>query len=132
VTEAIAAAVLGDSAPVYADERITVYQLTPPAARTPYLQLGPLHWGPRQEEGARMWRMVGAEPAELTVVHGDAASQVMLRYRSTTAAQVRGEAGQRWELPAAPTGGTVTVAGRAFVLESPHGPLAVEEARLLP
>lgn len=132
VTEAIAAAVLGDSAPVYADERITVYQLTPPAARTPYLQLGPLHWGPRQEEGSRRWRMVGAEPAELTVVHGDAASQVMLRYRSTTAAQVRGEAGQRWELPAAPTGGTVTVAGRAFVLESPHGPLAVEEARLLP
>lgn len=45
VTETTAAEIFGAQAPVYRDERLTVYEVTPPPVAAPYLLLG-AGWGP--------------------------------------------------------------------------------------
>ncbi|MBK8050564.1 MAG: hypothetical protein IPK16_27740 [Anaerolineales bacterium] len=45
VTEALTQAIFRTQAPVYADERITVYRVPQTVTPEPYLRLGPLNWG---------------------------------------------------------------------------------------
>ena len=51
-TEALAERIFAGQAPIYSDDRITVYRVadpsTNPAPAQPYVQLGPRNWGPRQ------------------------------------------------------------------------------------
>jgi hypothetical protein len=73
---------LGDQAPVFTDERLTVYRLEPPAAPQPFLVLGS-GWGPRQVEGERVTRALQPQ-ADLHIIHARP---------STLAITARGPAG---------------------------------------
>ncbi len=57
VTLRLVGEVFGDAAPVYRDERLTVYRVEPPAEPRPFVQLG-RGWGPRQVDTAGPWRQV--------------------------------------------------------------------------
>lgn len=87
-TTAIARAVFGDQPPVWADERLTVYRLQPPAALEPFLVLGS-GWGPRQVTGQQVERallpqadlqIINPRPLTLTMtVRGPAGTQLHVR-----------------------------------------------------
>ncbi len=49
VTEALAHQIFGDQPPIYQDDRLTVYEVTPPSVAAPYLILG-VDWGPFDAE----------------------------------------------------------------------------------
>lgn len=72
VTDAYAQSIFARQAPLYEDERITVYAVPEPATRGPYLILAP-GWQPRQNDDAgQVWRELPAgEPAGLEVVNPD-------------------------------------------------------------
>ncbi len=95
-TEALAAAIFEGQAPVYEDERITAYKVSPAIHPTPYLMLGALDWGALQEEGALRFRTLQGPRAEIIVQHPPSAGVVTLRYRSrattTLAVVVAGDA----------------------------------------
>ncbi len=66
-TERYAAAALAGAAPVYRDERLTVYRVEPPAQPVPFLILGS-SWGPRELMGDVPWRAIeGAATLEIHV-----------------------------------------------------------------
>lgn len=89
-TEQLATAIFAGQSPLFADERITVYQVQPPAEPLPYLALGALHWGLLQRtEDGRRWRSVGVEPAELQVYHGAGELTLRLRYHTPGQASLR-------------------------------------------
>jgi len=106
-TEAMANALFADQPPLYADERITVHQVTAPVTPQPYLTLGPLNWGSlttRQEQPARA--LMG--PAALQLYHGEGVTGLGVAYTTTAAVTltVTTLAGEPLvALPAAPTGG---------------------------
>jgi len=108
-TEALAAALFAGQAPVYEDERITVYKVSPTIHPTPYLMLGALDWGPLQEEGTLRARTLQGPRAEVIVQHPPEAGKVVLRYRSD-----------------APASLTVFVAGTATILTT-HESTAEDE-----
>jgi hypothetical protein len=94
-TTALAQAIFAGQTPVYEDERITVYTVTPPAQPAAYLVLGPMHWGPlRDEDGMHSRRLEG--PAELALRHVSAGAALQLIYRSAPGAtlEIRGPDGQ--------------------------------------
>ena len=72
-TEAAAQAIFGSQAPAYQDERLTVYEVTPPAATEPYLILG-TGWEPydpgsatRSFTGSVLADRACRRPGEVTV-----------------------------------------------------------------
>lgn len=81
-TEAIANALFADQPPRYADERITVHQVTAPATPQPYVTLGALHWGSlttRHDQPARA--LMGA--AAIQLYHGASVTGLQLHYTTT-------------------------------------------------
>lgn len=113
-TTALAAAIFAGQTPVYEDERLTVYTVTPPAAPQPYLVLGPEHWGPlvTGDNGKRS-RRLGAGPATLTLHHVPAEAALRITYRTAPGAtlELRSADGQAVlaALPPSPEPATVTL-----------------------
>ncbi|MCS6826161.1 MAG: YfhO family protein [Caldilinea sp.] len=103
-TEALAAAIFEGQAPVYEDERITAYKISPTIHPTPYLMLGALDWGALQTEGALRFRSLQGPRAEIIVQHPPSVGAITLRYRSHTATML-----------------AIVVAGDATVLASHTG-----------
>jgi hypothetical protein len=92
-TTAIAHAVFGDQAPVFTDERLTVYRLEPPAAPQPFLVLGS-GWGPRQVIDQQVARAVQPE-ADLHIIHARPSTlAITARGPAGTLLRVRDEAGR--------------------------------------
>jgi hypothetical protein len=92
-TTAIAQAVLGDQAPVFTDERLTVYRVQPPGVPQPFLVLGS-GWGPRQVEGERVVRELQPQ-ADLQVIHVRPATlAITARGPAGALLRVRDEAGR--------------------------------------
>jgi hypothetical protein len=82
-TETLAAAIFAGQEPLYADDRITAYQVSPPATPQPYAVLGPLHWGPRRQLAAgRSQRTIGEEPASLFLHHTPPGARLRIQYRT--------------------------------------------------
>lgn len=142
-TEALAGAIFAGRAPFYSDERLTVYQVMPPAAPQPYLLLGPLNWGPLQE-GDAPFRALGDGPAGLMGRHLPAQASVHVRYRTLpgvgAVVYTPDETEMVARLPAAPDGAEVTIplastgstgeAGVVFQAEQADA-VFVEEIRLV-
>ena len=114
-TSALAEAIFAGQPPIYADERITAWRVTPPAVALPYLLLSPLGWGALVEENGTMGRWLGEEPAGLLFRHTPAINdRVTIRYRTlpgaTVAVLLPGLADARiGSLPPAPDGGEATL-----------------------
>jgi hypothetical protein len=107
-TEGLANALFAGVTPLYTDDRLTVYKTTPPSELVPYLELGPLNWGPLVVEESAHYRALGAGPADLFLLHTQDGSQVVIDYRSNAGATV--SAGDsRWQMVAAPNSGSITV-----------------------
>lgn len=88
-TEELAAAIFAEQAPIFADERITVYRIAPVAEPQPYLMLGALDWGPLERgNGAVRRRTLQGRRAEVIVQHAPSAGIVRLRYGSDAPATV--------------------------------------------
>jgi hypothetical protein len=146
-TEALANRIFTGQAPLYTDERITVYRVpdgsTSSAPAEPYLELGPTNWGMRQvDENGRPRRALTGGPATVKVMHATRPAQVTIRYRTEgeqASASIRSLDGGKGlgVLPAAPGGGEVTVdlqpaaAGTGLALEpSPTGTVYIEQIRI--
>ncbi len=108
-TEALVNALFQGDAPLFADERIRVYGVTPPASPQPYLLLGALHWGPLIEADGLRSRTLGNGPAVLLLLHALQGAEVVITYQSAVDAVVSSTNGDSWKLPAAPTGATMSV-----------------------
>ncbi len=95
-TEALAGRIFGDQPPLFSDERLTVYRVTAPIQRLPYLQLGPQNWGPLvvNEDGGRQRALTGST-ATVEVIHASEPVQVAVRYRTATG---DGGGGRIWAL----------------------------------
>jgi hypothetical protein len=123
-TEELAGRIFAGQTPLFADERLTVYRVAPPAAPTPYLELGPQNWGPYQapeeagnevrKEGGSAQRALPGGPAAVTIRHAPGAEALQIRYH--TAAEgggilVRSLADGRVlaQLPAAASGGAAVI-----------------------
>ncbi len=86
-TEALVQAIFAEDAPVYEDERISVYETRPPSQPLPFIELGP-DWGPWQPGPFRhlrgeatliihspdaTWReLIVSPPAETLILYDDA------------------------------------------------------------
>ena len=83
-TESLAAAIFAGQAPLFEDERITVYKVAPVQQPQPYLMLGALDWGSleRSADGASTSRVVLGDRAEVIVQHPPEAGFVAVRYVS--------------------------------------------------
>lgn len=111
VTTALASAAFAEVAPVYEDERITVFAVPPDENDLPYLALGPLHWGPLRQAGETRYRTLGDGPAEITLHHVPAGTRVAITYRSEADATLEVTVdGERLRYPAAPAGETLILA----------------------
>ncbi|MCC6455058.1 MAG: hypothetical protein IT328_08960 [Caldilineaceae bacterium] len=109
-TEGLAGALFADTPATFADDRLTVYAVTPPADPQPYLELGPLYWGPLVVDEDSRYRTVGDGPADLLLRHAARGVQVMIEYWSEADAVVTSVDGSSWHLAAAPEGATLSVA----------------------
>ena len=109
VTESLANALFAGVVPEFEDERITAYVVPPVPEPQPYLELGPLNWGPLVEADGVRYREVGSDPAALLLRHAARGGQLTIEYRGATDAVLSSSAGAIWPLPAAPTGGTLKV-----------------------
>lgn len=116
-TSALAEAIFAGQAPLYTDDRITAWWVTPVDAPLPYLLLGALGWGPLVAEEGVPGRWLGEEPAPLIFRHTRGANdRVTIHYRTlpgvtdAVAVLLPGLADVRIaSLPAAPEGGEVTL-----------------------
>jgi hypothetical protein len=72
ITDAYAQTIFAGQAPLYKDERITVYTVGEPAQRSPYLILG-TDWPPRQsDDPGQVWRELPADqPASVELINPD-------------------------------------------------------------
>ena len=109
-TTELAQAIFAGQEPLFQDERLTVYRVTPPAQPRPYLLLGPLNWGPLTlDETGQVGRSLGPEPALLTARHRPSGTRLAIRYRTppgTSLAVLAPGTGEVLALlPPAPQGG---------------------------
>lgn len=109
VTERLANQLFAEVEPEYSDERITVYQVTPPQLPQPYLELGPLNWGPLVEAEGHNFRVVDTEPADLVLRHTDRGAEVIIDYQSENDGIVSSADGSSWAMRSAQAGGSLTV-----------------------
>ncbi len=139
-TEQVAAALFAGQQPLYSDERITAYHVPAPATAAPYLLLGPTGWGPLQgEEGAARFRLVGAAPALVTLLHAPAGGALQVRYRTLDEAGLTISGPDQAilaTLPPAPAGHTALVdlgAAQHVALQATGaGGVAIESLGLVP
>jgi hypothetical protein len=146
-TEELANAIFAGQTPLYADERITVQRVQPPATPIPYLALGAVNWGPleEREDGHRQRALIG-RLATLALHHAAPQSQLQLRYRTLPGVdlQIRSADGQTLAtfppttegtavivtIPApTPSGGASTIS-LALSTEQPNG-VWIEKITLL-
>ncbi len=96
-TEELANAIFAGQTPLYADERITVQRVQPPATPIPYLALGAVNWGPleEREDGHRQRALIG-QSATLAMHYAPPQSQLQLHYRTLPGVdlQIRSADGQ--------------------------------------
>ena len=114
-TTELAQAIFAGQPPLFQDERLTVYQVTPPAQPRPYLVLGPLNWGPLVvDESGQPGRAVGSEPAGLAIRYRPEGARLAIRYRTppdTSLAVLAPETGELLALlPPAPSGDETVLA----------------------
>ena len=128
VTEAVAEEVFAGIAPVFTDERITVYTVPPVKTPVPYLQLGALHWGPLEEEAGQQARALTG-PAAVQFAHLPPGATLTLTYRTAPAAGLDVLAADGATvlatLPPAPAGAAVAVklaANATHVVLAPAAP----------
>jgi hypothetical protein len=70
ITDAYAQAIFAGQAPLYEDERITVYAVPEPAQRGPYLILAPGWPAPQTGDAGQVWRELPAgQPAGLEIIN---------------------------------------------------------------
>jgi hypothetical protein len=82
-TEGLAAAIFAGQPPLFADERITAYQVQAPVQPVPYLSLGPLHWGALQATASEHpCRLIGEQPAQVELHHAPPAATLRIEYRT--------------------------------------------------
>ena len=82
-TSELAGAIFAGQPPLYEDERVTAWRVTPPAMPRPYLLLGPLGWGPLEKGGDAPGRWLLAGPAPLEFRHTPGVNfTVTVRYRT--------------------------------------------------
>ena len=60
ITTALAEQMFDGAEPLYEDDRLTIYQVTPPAERLPFAVLGE-GWGPRIESNDSVWRSINRD-----------------------------------------------------------------------
>ncbi len=114
-TSELVEAIFADQPPLFEDERISAWRVTPPQVARPYLLLGPLGWGPLVEDGDNRGRWVGDEAAGLIFRHTPGVDYtITIRYRTLPGASASvilpGLADARIAtLPAAPDGGEVVL-----------------------
>jgi hypothetical protein len=135
-TESLAAALFAGVTPTYQDDRLTVYTVTPPAVPQPYLELGPLHWGPLTPvatgpvaaEDDAVERVIMDGPAALWLRHAPRGARIVIDYASDAAGVVSSADGSRWQLPAAQAG-SITVelppGVEQLTFEAPSGALRI-------
>ena len=106
-TSALAQAIFGNRAPLFEDERLTVYQMPAVDSAEPYIVLGPLNWGPYQQAEDRQFRTLLEGPATVQVYHAQRAQMALhIRYRTSPDAvlQVYDSHGNAQVYSPAPTG----------------------------
>ena len=81
-TSELAAAIFAEVAPVYEDDRITVYRTQPPSAPQAYPQIGPTGWGPLESDEEGNYRQLIDETALLTLRHVRAGAVLQIEYRA--------------------------------------------------
>ncbi len=119
VTTALAQKIFAGQAPVYEDDRITVYKVDEPDEPAPYPMLGPENWGPFANTGNGVsGRMLSNLPSELIFRHRLDGTSLRIRYRTvpgvsanvalSSSASANGDVG-RINLPSAPEGKEVVV-----------------------
>jgi hypothetical protein len=79
LTTQLAQEVFGAQPPAYADERLTVYRVEPPADRRPFLILGE-GWGPREEQDGQPWRAIA--PQSTLLIHAPEEASVRLHFQA--------------------------------------------------
>jgi hypothetical protein len=129
-TEQLAANIFAGRMPIFSDERITVYRVTPPAQPAPYLVLGPTNWGALQQPpDAPAFRQIGAAPAQVSIHHAPVGVQLRVRYRTAATSGITvtaADGGILAVLPPAPERGDASLAlGSSPVIsvmtDDPHG-----------
>jgi hypothetical protein len=133
-TEELAGRIFGGHAPMYADERITVYKVEEVPANaggsTSYLRLGARNWGPRQvDEHGAPWRALTGGPAAVEVLHAAQPVQITIRYRTEGEFAVRAGGDGSVE-PIALT--VTTLDGQKVLRELPPAPAGAEVTLELP
>lgn len=89
-TTALAQAIFAGQPPVYEDERLTVFTVSPPDIPRPYLVLGATHWGPYHTGASgQPSRTLGTGLALLHFRHVPPAAQLHIRYRTQPGASAR-------------------------------------------
>ncbi|MBX2998357.1 MAG: hypothetical protein KF893_07580 [Caldilineaceae bacterium] len=110
-TTDLAQGIFAGQAPIYEDERITVYRVSAPAAPQAYPLLGPTGWGPlvREENGGG--RRIGNEGAILQLRHLPPAASIAIRYGTAgdLPLQILAQDGRTTTLPPAPNGHTAVL-----------------------
>lgn len=127
-TEALARAIFGNRAPLFEDERLTVYQTPDAAEARPYLVLGPLNWGPLQSDASgRHFRTLREGEARLGVYHSTDEMALRIRYRTTAdaALQYVDGSGANHVEPPQPNGAEVVLPLAHYGVAQPDGSLEI-------
>jgi hypothetical protein len=83
-TTDLAEAIFANQAPIYEDDRITVYQTPPVEDPHAYPLLGPTGWGPlRQDESGAPGRRIGREAASIFLHHTPIEATIAIHYSTS-------------------------------------------------
>ena len=128
-TSALAQAIFGNRAPLFEDERLTVYQMPAVDSVEPYIVLGPLNWGPYQQAEDRQFRTLLEGPATVQVYHVQPAQMALhIRYRTSPDAvlQVYDSHGNAQVYSPAPTGAELVLPLLQYGILQADGSLIVK------
>ncbi len=120
-TESLAGEIFTGRAPIFEDDRLTVYAVQLVDEPEPYVLLGELNWGPLTtlDDGAQA-RAITEAPAQLLVRHVPAEAALRIRYRSAEALLVE-RGGEILRSPAAPGGNEALIALEGAETITLHG-----------
>jgi hypothetical protein len=83
-TSDLAGAIFANQAPVYEDDRITVYHTPPLEDPQAYPLLGPVGWGPlRHDESGAAGRRIGREAASIFLQHTPLEATIAIHYTTS-------------------------------------------------
>ncbi len=83
-TEQLTHAIFAQQAPLYEDDRLTVYAVNQPNHLQPYLVLGDRNWGAFQPptDSQTAHRLIGTKPAAIYVYHAPSTASLQIRYQT--------------------------------------------------